>query len=228
MEIKSGIYRLVKENEGGKEIFDFYDTLDFLPVEYDAKKTSLSTIDSLTTLFKSGYELDSYTSRDFNTTKSDFSIKYTYKKKDKVLPVVWNDYFLNDITNDIRGKNGGCVNINNVNVKQIINDVYYKIERDLSFYETYLKSHASKRLNDHNKELISEIHDTGWKSNTSNAYYFDRFKRNFTNYKEFREIYLLLKEYKEVLLKESENEKGKAYKLERNTKKIDGQISMFD
>ena len=228
MEIRNGIYRLVKKNDEGKEIFDFNETLEFFFFFFKVKKNALSTIDSLTTLFKTGEQLDRCTSKKDSIQKSSYEIEYTYNKKDKILPVVWNDYFLNDITNDIRGKNGGCVNINNINVRQIISDVYYKIEHDLSFYEAYLKSRASKCINDHNKELICEIHDTGWKSNNDSAYYFERFKRNFTNYKEFREIYLLLKEYREFLIKGKEKEKEKVYKLDRNIKKNNGQISMFD
>ena len=230
MLVKSGIYSLVKESNGEKEIFDFYNSHEFLPSEFVDKNVSLSTIDALTTLFHHSAELEYYTLKNmkYGDRFAKTQIEYTNRGKTKKLKTIWKDDFLNTIVMDTKGRFAGCINLNNVNAKLILHETFRKFERDLDFYDAFLKSTAYKNINNHNSELIQEIHDVGWKNQNNERYYFDRFRKNFTNYKEFREIYLLYKEYKNSLMNNDEISYQKVYKLERKNKVEKGQISMFD
>lgn len=232
MVYKKGIYRLVREDKyGGKEIFDF-DSRTFLPKEYVDGKFSLSSIDSLTTKFNSVGQLNYYTScGEYWGYGDDSYIEYTYNGKNKTLPTIWNDKRLSDIASNTIGEYGGRVDYNNKNALIFIRDFFVNIEKNYRFYEAYLNSRAFKNINNHNMELLSQVYETGRKSERNAEFFYSKVMKSFENYKEFREIYMFYRSYMDKQaerVKKVMEEEEKKLKLELKKGNVPKEFDFYD
>ncbi len=234
-----GIYHLIDEDKDTKEreYLNFGSRKRFLDLkDCDNPNTSLSVIDSLTTLFLDEKDFRSYLKDDMETYR-DRLIYITYKNNgEKKLACVYNDKVLHDIAEKTLGSQGGSVNLSDNLTKSYLYSMFREIKDPNSTFvdEVLARTKPSYSINDHNKELISEIRsDTAYTQNYEN-FQLTRFLRNFTSYKEFRALYLNYKEYKKRMeLKrqkeydENKEELKQLIKSKKKNREVPGQISMF-
>ena len=175
--------RIGKDNHQ-KEFFNF-DTMS-----YCRKKPNgvfLSTIDAMTTLFNDGNDLDDYIENEIGNY--EYRISYIYKKKEYNLIPVWNDYKLNAISKTHNGNVDFKSEIPNSMMTVIFNEVMNPAS---GFALRVMKSKDnSYALEDNNKKLV------GFLASTRNKSIIGNYVKTFSNYHEFRKMYLNYKEYEE-------------------------------
>lgn len=199
-----GRYCLIAEDvfENTREYFDFScDTMDFVQYE-DASvpSVSIASIDSLTTLFESFYELDSYLSKnqyqyvspeDRTPVKAYVSYKSNTTKEEAFLDAVWNDNALYEIAKHAKGSR---VDFNNSTTMDTFSTIYNELTDCNSSFATELLSSNSNTfsLNNHNKKLVSLAHSGFYNGDN----FFCKVLDSFSSYREFRALYLAYKKHK--------------------------------
>jgi len=187
----TGSFYLIREDMENEyiEYFDF-ENMTFVPKI--TKGVMLSTIDALTTIFLDDSELSDY----IDKIKTEY--KYMYKiihksfgkKEDKVLNAVWNDKYLSSISKLADFKVDFTNDYNFLILYDIIKAVKDK-KNGLSKAITTSKK-ESTRLNDKNKKIILEI------ANSSKELLPKDMMEIFSDYNEFRALYLNYKNYSEI------------------------------
>lgn len=187
---KDGIYYLIKEDilTEQTEYFDF-ETMDFSTSKPGG--VPLSTIDSLTTIFENGYELDSYVSKE-KTKKIEYRFKIIYNLKRKVkeieLDPVWNDATLNAMSKTAEGHVDFTID-NNLFTLQEIQKEILNVSSGLARRINGSRKESTK-LNETNKKIIGAL------ASGSKLIHFGDLLTIFSDYKEFRALYLNYKENK--------------------------------
>lgn len=196
MNVNKGRYSLVKRStlDGEKEIFDFSkEMLDFTEEEYQEgiNSVSLATIDSLTTAFDGPIEFIGYLNKE-RIPQEEFSSTITidYKSQtgeEKSLCAVWQDDTLHKIAS---AANGGKVNLNDPTTNEVFHDMFYRLRNyENGFADSVFNSKSNDtKVNDHNVKLIrasmSGVLDTAL---------YQRLAESFSNYREFRSLYVAYK-----------------------------------
>lgn len=188
----SSIYYLIKVDNftGDIEYFDF-EMMDFSPEI--VKPVPLSNIDALTTVFEDGQELDNYVSK---TTRIDreysysFEIFYIPKKNSdfRYFNPVWNDSTLNSISKVSNGE----VDFSNSKNYDTLFEIIDTIKRPESgLARKIIKSQReATRLTDKNKVIIGAL------ASSNKQIEIETLEPIFSNYKEFRALYLNYKDNK--------------------------------
>ena len=187
----TGSYYLIREDIENEyiEYFDF-ENMEFLPKI--TKGVVLSTIDSLTTMFLSESDLSDY------IDKVESIYKYTYKiihksfskKEDKVLNVIWNDKYLSSISKISDSKVDFTSDYNFFILYEIINAVKDKKNGLVKTISSSKKE--STKLSDRNKKIILDIANTNKEPSPKVL------MEIFSDYNEFRALYLNYKYNKEL------------------------------
>lgn len=200
--VTKGRYSLYKNNpkNNEKEVFDFAsDTLNFTSLS-DAKmdKVSLATIDSLTTCFFSHYDMinhldkENIHDRDEMIESSTINYKSNSTGNIESLEVVYDDETLHTIAKHAKG---GKVDFS----CDVTNDTFREIYRELRYGDGNLLTtlfHPESRtynVNAHNKEILKKIPFIDSKEDERQICLF---RHNFSNYREYRALYLAYKKHK--------------------------------
>lgn len=193
-------YHLIKIDNITKEVeyFDF-ETMNFS--KEPSKAYPLSSIDSLTTMFESGQELDDYLNKNSHFDREyscSFEIIYKGRKTGEIrsFQPVWNDSNLNSISKVCDGK-VDFTNERNYDLLFTIIEMSSRPETGLALRIAKAKGEAT-RLSDQNKSLITAI------ASANKPLFRGEIQTVFSNYKEFRALYLNYKEHnpKDVHLKD--------------------------
>ena len=240
---KRGIYQLVDEDKETREreYLDFEGRKRFVPVEFCTDPSvALADIDSLTTLFENEADLRART--EAPTEGRTRLIYIVYKNNgEKRLSCLYNDPTLHTIASKAVGPQKGKINLYDNTTKSYLFNIYNEIRNKKSDFSefVYYKTKNSYLVNDHNKELLRELHaDTSY-TERDNNYQLKRFIRSFESYKEFRALYVCykqfnnmkrLEQYREEQAHKDEIKCLRYQKEDNNTtnKQLPGQISMFD
>ena len=187
----TGSYHLIREDIENEyiEYFDF-ENMEFTPKI--TKGVMLSTIDALTTMFLNENDLSNY------TDKIESEYKYTYKiihksfgkKEDKVLNVIWDDKKLSSISKISDSKVDFSSDYNFLILYDIINAIKDKKNGLVKAISSSKKE--STKLNDRNKKIILDI------ANTNKEPLPKDLMEIFSDYNEFRALYLNYKYNKEI------------------------------
>ena len=187
----TGSYHLIREDIENEyiEYFDF-ENMEFTPKI--TKGVMLSTIDALTTMFFSDEELSDYIDKIENEYKYTYKIihKSFGKKEDKVLNVIWDDKKLSSISKISDFKVDFSSDYNFLILYDIINAIKDKKNGLVKAISSSKKE--STKLNDRNKKIILEI------ANTNKEPLPKDLMEIFSDYNEFRALYLNYKYNKEI------------------------------
>ena len=187
----TGSYHLIREDIENEyiEYFDF-ENMEFIPKV--TKGVMLSTIDALTTMFFSDEELSDYIDKIENEYKYTYKIihKSFGKKEDKVLNVIWDDKKLSSISKISDFKVDFSSDYNFMILYDIINAVKDKKNGLVKAISSSKKE--STKLNDRNKKIILDI------ANTNKEPLPKDLMEIFSDYNEFRALYLNYKYNKEI------------------------------
>ena len=187
----TGSYHLIREDIENEyiEYFDF-ENMEFTPKI--TKGVMLSTIDALTTMFFSDEELSDYIDKIENEYKYTYKIihKSFGKKEDKVLNVIWDDKKLSSISKISDSKVDFSSDYNFLILYDIINAIKDKKNGLVKAISSSKKE--STKLNDRNKKIILDI------ANTNKEPLPKDLMEIFSDYNEFRALYLNYKYNKEI------------------------------
>lgn len=187
----TGSYHLIREDIENEyiEYFDF-ENMEFTPKL--TKGVMLSTIDALTTMFFSDEELSDYIDKIENEYKYTYKIihKSFGKKEDKVLNVIWDDKKLSSISKISDSKVDFSSDYNFMILYDIINAIKDKKNGLVKAISSSKKE--STKLNDRNKKIILDI------ANTNKEPLPKDLMEIFSDYNEFRALYLNYKYNKEI------------------------------
>ena len=187
----TGSYHLIREDIENEyiEYFDF-ENMEFTPKI--TKGVMLSTIDALTTMFFSDEELSDYIDKIENEYKYTYKIihKSFGKREDKVLNVIWDDKKLSSISKISDSKVDFSSDYNFMILYDIINAIKDKKNGLVKAISSSKKE--STKLNDRNKKIILEI------ANTNKEPLPKDLMEIFSDYNEFRALYLNYKYNKEI------------------------------
>lgn len=187
----TGSYHLIREDIENEyiEYFDF-ENMEFTPKI--TKGVMLSTIDALTTMFFSDEELSDYIDKIENEYKYTYKIihKSFGKKEDKVLNVIWDDKKLSSISKISDFKVDFSSDYNFLILYDIINAIKDKKNGLVKAISSSKKE--STKLNDRNKKIILDI------ANTNKEPLPKDLMEIFSDYNEFRALYLNYKYNKEI------------------------------
>lgn len=191
----NGIYFLVKKNvwDGSLEYFNF-EEMAFADTK--GKGVQLSTIDALTTSFFDGNDLCSYLERKDQSGKETWykyyiSYKATRKSdEEKKLNPVWGDRVLNAISKITDGQ----VDFSHNNVYDTFIEIFSELQDQKSGLARNIinSKKDSTRLSDHNKDVVGVIassSDTNTKPTELDVMH------AFSQYKDFRALYLGFRDY---------------------------------
>lgn len=187
----TGSYHLIREDIENEyiEYFDF-ENMEFTPKI--TKGVMLSTIDALTTMFLNENDLSNY------IDKIESEYKYTYKiihksfgkREDKVLNVIWDDKKLSSISKISDFKVDFSSDYNFLILYDIINAI--KDKKNGLVKAICSSKKESTKLNDRNKKIILDI------ANTNKEPLPKDLMEIFSDYNEFRALYLNYKYNKEI------------------------------
>jgi len=227
--MKNGKYRLVQEhNETKEKLYFNFDVNQFIDYsEKENKQVSLASIDLLTTLCQSEQEfIDLLKRSGYDQKDATMYISYKYNGERKLAPV-FNDEYLNYVAKSTLGREDGSINIENSKIKETLYKIYkiLIIPNNGLFERIAVKREMNSNtygLNEHNYNFLKDLPSNVYYSTEENSrYYFSRFTKYFSNYKEFRSLYLNCVSYykkrerekAERLPNSPDEEKTKTYKL---------------
>ncbi|MBR1386672.1 MAG: hypothetical protein IJ568_07575 [Bacilli bacterium] len=197
-----GRYFLKRENIYKEEI-EFF---NFKTMDFEDKRNEgvmLSTIDSMTTLFSDGDELERYLSKD---TRKEHMYKYiiVYRnnknEEERELNPVWDDMKLNAISKISDGK----INYDNNIMIELAEEIFDEIKKPNSLLARKIVKAKKNdlKLDDYNKKLVGAL------ASSKRSPFIGDLTEAFSSYKEFRALYLNYKEnqnkkddWKEILRK---------------------------
>ena len=175
--------RIGKENHQ-KEFFNF-DTMTYCKKKPEG--VSLSTIDAMTTLFTDGKDLDDYIENEID--EYTYRISYIYKKEEHHLIPVWDDMKLNAIskTHNFDVDFGATI------PKNILLEIFDELVTSSSgFRSKMLKREDESHHLDYNSEKTVNLIAAN-----RNRRLIEEFVKVFSNYHEFRKLYLNYRDYYE-------------------------------
>ena len=197
-------YNLIREDVDNEylEYFDF-ETMSF--INKITKGVELSTIDALTTMFTDDKELNNYIEKVDSEYNYTYKIIYTTskKKEEKVLKVIWDDVTLSSISKLADGKVDFVSDYNYYVFLAIIDAI--KNNKNGLVKRISSSKKESYRLSDQNRKIIEFI------ANSKEEIPFKALIEVFSDYKEFRALYLNFK-YKNLENNLSLNEQIKDVK----------------
>lgn len=185
-----GRYFFKRENIYNDDIEFFnFKTMDFEDARSEG--VMLSTIDSMTTLFTDGDELERYLSKDSNKEHMyKYMIVYRNNKneEDKELKPVWDDMKLNAISKISDGK----INYDNSIMIEIAYEIFNEIKNPNSLLARRIVKERKNdyKLDDYNKKLIGAL------ASSKRSPSINDLTEAFSSYKEFRTLYLNYKDNK--------------------------------
>ena len=207
----SGRYNLVREDIENEyiEYFDF-ETMSF--VNKVTKGVDISTIDAMTTLFEDENGFVDYVSKvkDDNEYFFDYKIIYATNKtkEEKILKIIWNDSKLNSISKLADGK---VDFVSDLNFNLFLN-IIEEIKKKNGLTKRILTSKKeSFKLNDQNRKIVEII--SGLKVDVP----IKDLIEVFSDYKEYRALYLNYKYFlaeKENSFQNQFNKRKKLFKGE--------------
>lgn len=181
-------YNLIREDVDNEylEYFDF-ETMSF--INKITKGVELSTIDALTTMFTDDKELNNYIEKVDSEYNYTYKIIYTTskKKEEKVLKVIWDDVTLSSISKLADGKVDFVSDYNYYVFLAIIDAI--KNNKNGLVKRISSSKKESYRLSDQNRKIIEFI------ANSKEEIPFKALIEVFSDYKEFRALYLNFKYY---------------------------------
>ena len=181
-------YNLIREDVDNEylEYFDF-ETMSF--INKITKGVDLSTIDALTTMFIDDKELNNYIEKVDSEYNYTYKIIYTTskKKEEKVLKVIWDDVTLSSISKLADGKVDFVSDYNYYVFLAIIDAI--KNNKNGLVKRISSSKKESYRLSDQNRKIIEFI------ANSKEEIPFKALIEVFSDYKEFRALYLNFKYY---------------------------------
>lgn len=204
--MQKGRYKLICENllDSSCEVFDFSNEIkDFVPVEEDVVPVSVATIDAFTSLFPSGEYLGAYlgkkSSIDREEKEKQYYISYPQKftKESVRLNTVWDDPILNEIASHAKG---GKVDFDNPTTKEtFVNMIRLVYDKKVNFCSSLLVSSSNDfRLNDYTRNLLKKC---AFQTSPHETLLDFKIKETFSNYREYRALYLSYKRYLQKLEK---------------------------
>lgn len=247
----NGIYHLCQEHNKTKEKLYFnFDVRQFIDYSKEENKTvSLATIDLLTTscsseqefidlLKRSGYDKKDATmfisyemkreiKKNSEEEKNEPKEKKEYEIIERKLAPVFNDPFLHFVAETTKGKKDGSINTENSKIKETLYRIYKILitPNNGLFERIAVKREMNSNtygLNEHNYNSLKDLPRNVYYSTEENSrFYFSKFVKHFSNYKEFRSLYLNCVSYykqrererAEKLKSSQDDEKAKTYKL---------------
>lgn len=206
MEIHKGRYKLISENliDSSREVFDFSsDVKNFVSEDEDVMSVSAATIDAFTTVFPSSEYLGAYLNKkssiDREEREKQYYICYPQKSTKEIarLNTVWDDPVLNEIASNAKG---GRVNFNNPTTKETFNSMMNLAHNRSSKFGTSLlvSSNNDYRLNDYTKNLLKKF---VFQTAAYESFLDLKIRETFSNYREYRALYLSYKRYLQNLEK---------------------------
>lgn len=181
-------YNLIREDVDNEylEYFDF-ETMSF--INKITKGVELSTIDALTTMFTDDKELNNYIEKVDSEYNYTYKIIYTTskKKEEKVLKVIWDDVTLSSISKLADGKVDFVSDYNYYVFLAIIDAI--KNNKNGLVKRISSSKKESYRLSDQNRKIIEFI------ANSKEEIPFKALIEVFSDYKEYRALYLNFKYY---------------------------------
>ena len=211
MSKQSGRYNLVREDIDNEyvEFFDF-ESMSF--VNKITKGVDISTIDSMTTLFVDENDFMNYFDKIKNNDEYNYKYKIIYttnkSREEKVLKIVWDDARLNSISKLADGKVDFASDYNFSLFLEILEEI--KKKNGLTKRISTSKKESFK-LNEQNRKIIEII--SGLKVEVP----IKDLIEVFSDYKEYRALYLNYKYYlieKENSLQKPINKIKKLFKGE--------------
>ena len=219
--MKNGKYRLIQEcKENGERVYFNFDAMQFYDyTEKENKQVSLATIDCITTLYLSEQDFINYLRKSgYDVEDATMFIAYKYKGERKLSPV-FNDSVLNRVSKTTLGKEDGRVDTE----EPFVNELLYKMFRRLivpnnGLFERidykYRANSNTYGVSDHNLQFLDYLQDDVYNGEAKDErFHFERFKKHFSSYKEFRALYLNYVQYEKSLEKKTDQEKQKRLHL---------------
>ena len=217
--MKKGRYRLVQEyNETGERAYFNFGARQFYDQsEKGNQQVSLATIDSITTVFTSEKEFI-YMLRNsgFDPSISTLFISYNLKGERKLAPV-FNDEMLKRVSDCTLGRQDGKVDVEKAFISDYLNNIFrVLIVPNNGLYkriaDKYAKGSNTYGVNKMNYYFIGNLDHVFDGKVEDERFWFERFKHEFSDYKEFRALHLNYVAYQKQLAKQRQAN-GYAYQI---------------
>lgn len=184
MMTKKQIYYLIKEDRINKTI-EYLDPNTLKFSEARPKPVSLDTIDMITSIFINGQELESWDTKSYNYDSENGYSYYIYDKiKQEKVPIIWNDSIYRSIIAFFRDK----ISFEGTDQKEAIDTILERIKKEKELQEEIAKK--GKSYYGLSQKSITTVKKAIERDNEK---YDEYFINNFSDFNEFRALYIIVK-----------------------------------